>query len=367
MTGLKRLEISGYKSIKKLSLELHPLNVLIGANGAGKSNFVSFFKFLNEMVGERFQEFIGTSGGAHSLLHYGPKVTPQMEAALDFASPDADNTYRIRLTHAAVDTLIFTQERLEFHRPTDPEPRVEQLGPGQRETALREQAESNQTARVFRHLIANCRVFQFHDTSSTAPIRQSCYVESNRFLMPDAGNLAAVLYRLCRQDQVVYRRIVATIRQVAPFLDDFDLAPSELNPHNIVLNWRDRESDMLFGPHQLSDGTLRAMALFTLLLLPQEELPPVVVIDEPELGLHPSAIVLLAALLKQASVHCQVIVATQSVPLIDEFEPEDVVVVEREGRESVFRRLDSERLADWLKEYSLGELWQKNVLGGGPF
>ncbi len=197
-------------------------------------------------------------------------------------------------------------------------------------------------------------------------MRQSGYINDNRHLRYDAGNLAAVLYKLQQTQATVYSRIVATIRQIAPWFGDFVLQPLELNKENVRLDWKERESDILFGPHQFSDGSLRAMALIALLLQPRDDLPGLIVIDEPELGLHPHALVILACLIKEAAHHCQIVVATQSTCLLDEFETEDVVVVDRDDRESVFKRLDEEELAEWLKEYSLSELWEKNVLGGGP-
>ena len=367
MASLREISVRGYKSIKDQTIALGPMNVLIGANGAGKSNFVSFFKLLNEMMGRRLQEFIGASGGAQSILHYGPKRTPFLEAVLRFDTDDAKDTFCMRLSHAAVDTLIFTEERLEFLKPGYPNPKVEHLGAGHKETeVLRAAEEEQQIARVFRAMLNRCRVFQFHDTSATAPIRQPCYIEHHRWLMPDGGNLAAVLHRLCNAHPNAYRRIVGTIRQIAPFFDDFCLEPSEIDGKRITLNWREVGSDRLFGPHQLSDGTLRAMALVTLLRQPIRDLPDVIVIDEPELGLHPFAKNILASAMKKASHDCQVILATQSAGLLDAFDPEDIIVVERGDAGSVFQRLNAENLEHWLEEYSVRELWEKNVLGGGP-
>jgi predicted ATPase len=369
MQRLRRVRLSGFKSIKNLDLEICALNVMIGANGAGKSNLVSFFKMINEMTGGRLQQFIATSGRAGSLLHYGPKVTPQMEARVVFEVDNGQDTYRMRLFHAAGDTLIFAEERLEFFRADWlGEPQRLDLGAGHAETRVTEEAEGGEPiARVFRHLLNNCRVYQFHDTSQTARIRQYCYVGNDRWLMPDAGNLAAVLYRLKNnEDPRAYHRIVGTIRQIAPFFGDFELEPSGPSGKDIILNWREKSSDQVFGPHQVSDGTLRAMALITLLWQPVDDLPSVIVIDEPELGLHPFAKNVVASLMKKASQHCQVVVATQSAGLLDAFEPEDIVVVERDENGSVFARQSAESLHEWLAEYTIRELWEKNVLGGGP-
>jgi predicted ATPase len=368
MSQLKSLRLSGWKSVREAPVELRPLNVLIGANGAGKSNLVSFFKMLNELVGERLQEFIGRAGGAKSLLPFGPKRTPVLEAELAFQTDTGVSRYYLRLMHAAVDTLIFSEERLEFHKPGFAEPQTQVLGGGHRESRLKPEAEGgNKTARVVRRLLSGCRVFHFHDTSETARARQPGYLNANRHLFPDAGNLATMLYLYRETRPAIYHRIVATVQQIAPFFDDFVLEPHRLNPNEVLLIWRARGVDYEFGPHQLSDGTLRGIALATLLLQPEEELPESIVLDEPELGLHPSALAVLAGLLKKAAHHCQVLIATQSTTLLDHFGLEDVIVVKQRDGASTFERLDPEAFREWREEYAVSELWEKNVIGGGPF
>ncbi|MFI5461428.1 MAG: AAA family ATPase [Isosphaerales bacterium] len=366
---LRRVMLKGFKSIKAMDLELRPLNVLIGANGAGKSNLVSFFKMLNEMMGERLQDYIATAGRAHSLLHYGPKVTLQLEAQLEFEVTNGWDTYDMRLFYAVGDTLVFAEETLSFLEAGRlGNPKVVSLGAGHQETRIG--AEANQggaIAKALRFLLNNSRVYHFHDTSATARIRQFGYIGDNRPLLPDAGNLAAFLYRLQNQhESTTYQRIVNTIRMIAPFFHDFALEPTGSNAKDIILNWREKESDQIFGPHQLSDGSLRAICLVTLLLQPESELPRLIIVDEPELGLHPYALNVVASLFEKASHHAQVLISTQSSSFLDNFDPEDVVVVDREGKESVFRRPDSSSLNSWLDEYSLGEVWEKNVIGGGP-
>jgi predicted ATPase len=200
----------------------------------------------------------------------------------------------------------------------------------------------------------------------TARIRQSGFIHDNRWLMPDAGNLAAMLFAYRQKEGVVYQRIVSTIRKIMPEFDDFDVEPSRLNPNDILLTWRKRGQEYLFGAHQLSDGTLRAMAIVTLLLQPDNSLPDVIILDEPELGLHPHALEIVAGLIRAVSVNSQVIVATQSPTFLNHFEPEEVVTVESHQGQSTFRRLDAEQLQGWLAEYSIGDLWQRNVVGAGP-
>lgn len=370
MSRLTSVSVAGWKSIRRIDppLLLGPINVFIGANGAGKSNMISFFKMLNEMMGEKLQDYVAVQGGADSLLHFGSSATPHVEATLNFETETGDGSYVMRLAHAAVDTLIFTEERLEFQRSGYSAPMPpEHLGAGHRETRLRAaSAEGNNTAKVFRYLISHCRVFHFHDTSETAKPRQSCYVEANRHLYPDAGNLAAMLYLYQTNNDTVYRRIVSTVRKIAPFFDDFVLEPRRLDPTRMLLKWKARDTDYEFGPHQLSDGTIRGIALATLFLQPVGELPEAIIVDEPELGLHPHAIEIIAGLIRSVSHQTQVVLSTQSTAFIDHFTPEEIVVTEIERGCSRFRRLESTELADWLEDYSVSQLWEKNVLGGGP-
>ena len=365
MSALKSIKLSGFRSIKEMSLELRPLNILIGANGAGKSNLIAFFKLVNELMGGRLQQHIGATGRATGNLHFGPSITPQLEAKMVFEVDNGTDTYHTRLFHAAGDSLIFAEETLSYQITGFPTPKAVSLGAGHRETRIGDAAEEDEpAASVLRHLLNHCRVYHFHDTSPTARVRQYCYVGDDRWLMPDAANLAAVLYALKSHQETAYRRIVRTIRQVAPFFEDFDLEPTD--SRDIILNWRHRNSDLIFGPHQLSDGTLRAICLISLLLQPKENLPYLIVADEPELGLHPYALDVIASLFQEASDHTQVLVSTQSSAFLNAFEPEDIVVVERNDEATDFIRPDAEKLYAWLEDYALGEIWEKNIIGGGP-
>lgn len=365
MSRLKHIEIKGFRSIKEMALELRPLNVLIGANGAGKSNLIAFFNFVNELMGERLQQYIGATGRATANLYFGPKITPQLEAKMAFEVENGTDTYQMLLRHASGDSLFFAEEILSYQIIDFPTPKVVSLGGGHWETRIGDEAEAGEpAAKVVRHLLNHCRVYHFHDTSPTARVRQYCYVGDNRWLMPDAANLAAVLYALKSRQEIAYRRIVRTIQQVAPFFEDFDLEPT--HSRDIILNWRHRESDLIFGPHQFSDGTLRAICLISLLLQPKENRLDLIVVDEPELGLHPYALQVIASLFRAASRHTQVLVSTQSSAFLDAFEIEDIVIVERNNEATEVRRPDAEKLDAWLEDYSVGEIWEKNIIGGGP-
>ncbi|MBI3822906.1 MAG: AAA family ATPase [Planctomycetes bacterium] len=367
MTTLRRVQLKGFKSIKEMSLELRPLNVLIGENGAGKSNLVAFFKMLQEIGWGRLQQHVITSGHAKSILRLGPKVTPQIDARLEFKLDNGEAAYGFTLAHAAGDALVFTREELSFLSQTATDPTVDiTYGPGP-ETRIIQESDSNGRARMFQQILNRCRVYHFHDTSATARVRQSCYVQDNSSILSDGGNLAAVLLYNQNYNVTSFRRIESTIRQISPFFHGFALRSGPAGTE-IFLNWRETGSDEVFGPHQLSDGTLRAICLVTLLMQPEDgRWPDLIVIDEPELGLHPYALNIVASLLKKVSHHTQVIVSTQSISLVDHFDPEDVIVVNREGNgPSQFSRLEPQQLETWLDEYSLGEIWEKNVIGGGP-
>lgn len=366
MNRIKNFAIDGFKSIRHLELDLRQLNVLIGANGAGKSNLIGFFRLLNFLQSGALQRHIGEQGGANGVLHYGAKITPQLSSTINFETDRGFNRYHMRLTHAAGDTLIFADEEIKYsNKNKQTEGPTISLGAGHKESSVIAQSEGTDkaatTAKVIRNMMGDWQVFQFHDTSATAYIKQSRYLDDSYFLKADAGNLAPFLFKMREQKGEYYRRIVETIKLCAPFFDDFVLIPRD---NNIILNWKEKNSDMLFGPHQLSDGTLRMMAIVTLLLQPK--LPSMIIIDEPELGLHPYAITVLAGLLKSASGRSQLLISTQSVNLVDELEPDDIIVVDRKDGQSEFSRPDPKNLDGWLDEYTMSELWEKNVLGGRP-
>lgn len=374
---LQEIFLSGFKSFSTegQNIPIGDITVLLGPNGAGKSNFVSFFTMLNYMTTGALQTYIGENGFADSFLYYGSKNTTRINANLVFSSKEDKDDYKFSLAHATGDNLIFTEETITYSKEDNLKPFVIELDPGSKESGLFENTKNANTkeaevSKVLYNLLRRCQVFQFHDTSRNANIRKPSYIHDNRYLRSDAGNLAAFLYVLKNKSdgEKYYNRIIRNIQQIMPQFNDFDLHPSALNENYIILNWKEKKSDFLFGPHQISDGTLRFMAMATLLLQPSETLPNVVILDEPELGLHPTAISALSEMVNRASQQCQVILATQSTRLVDEFLPENVLVVERDPttHKSVFKKLNKEKLNEWLTEYSMSELWEKNVVGGKP-
>ena len=367
-TRLDAITLKGFKTIREL-VDFRPgsLTVLIGPNGAGKSNFISFFRVLNYLAVDPFslQRHVGIQGGASKLLHDGPAITREIDVRLGLHSDVGEIDYEFRLAFAAGDWLIFDDERYRISRGDQPGTASWQtLGASDQESQLLDFSTSDDTAETIIGALLRISAFQFHDTSETSRMRTKADVKFGNLFMPDGANIAAVLYYLKRKEGNCYRRIVDTLRLILPFFSDFVLEPDN---DFLLLAWRERDSDQIFNGSQAADGMLRAIALVTLLLLPDEMLPNLLILDEPELGLHPYAINVIGGLIRAVSTKTQVIVATQSTAFVDCFEPEDIVVVEREGRESTFRRLeDTEELQEWLKEYFLSELWEKNVIGGRP-
>lgn len=362
---LTRLTLRGFKTFEEpVSFEPRALNVLIGANGVGKSNFISFFRLMSWLVRGNLQYHVGEVG-AHRLLHDGPQRTQEIEAELSFETERGRNDYAFRLAYGAGDTLFFADERFRFSdRMRDTEAPWRSLGVGHRETNLGALADGGDaTARTLRSLLSRCVVHQFHNTSATSRMRQKWRKSDARYLKEDAGNLAPFLRRLREEVPLAYGKILAVIRQIVPFFDDFELESSN---EDLLLGWRETGSDVVFDAAQASDGMLRTFALVALLAQREADLANLLMLDEPELGLHPQGIALIAGLARSAAASAQVLVATQSAIFVDQLQPEDIVVVERRGRTSTMQRLDPAPLADWLEEYSLGDLWQKNLFGGRP-
>jgi predicted ATPase len=364
-TAISSITIEGFKSIRSLEkLPLRPINVLIGANGTGKSNFVDFFRLLREMVEERLQFAVAQKGGADRQLYLGPKITNEIVGRVYFGV----NGYEFWLRPTVDNRLIFSLERMYFDGPYYG-PQRYALGSGHEESKLKSafmEGPHQNVARYVYPAIASWVVYHFHDTSETAAMRREWSARDYERLRPDAANLATFLWWLRENDMACYDLIRDTVRLAAPFFSDFQLRPQPSNGDRVLqLEWLQKNSDYPFHPSQLSDGTLRFIALVTALLQPSP--PATILLDEPELGLHPYALTLLASLIKQASFRTQLIVSTQSAPLLDAFSPDDVIVVDRQEGESRFRRLSEADLATWLiEEYTLGELWQKNVYGGAP-
>ncbi|MDV2856303.1 AAA family ATPase [Oceanimonas sp. CAM02] len=366
-SALTKLSIAGFKSIRELNdFELHPLNVIVGANGAGKSNLLSFFKMLRALMDGTLNRYVRDNGGAADLLFNGSKVTRKMT----FETHLGDRGFRFSLVATPSNGCAIEDEAFYGNDAHNGQSGWRMLGNN-------EDGKSNMVAELKRNTlhasnyhplfeaIASWQVYHFHDTGPTAAMRKYEIVQDNQYLRTDAANIAPFLLNLKDRHASSYKTIVGTVRLAMPFFDDFILQPRISGAKEEVnLSWQQKGSDTPMQPYHLSDGSMRFICLATALLQPAP--PATIVIDEPELGLHPYAITLLGALIRSAATRTQVVISTQSVPLLNEFSIEDLVMVKREQSASVLKRLDVRQFEHWLEDYSVGELWQKNILGGRP-
>ncbi len=357
---LTRIKIEGFKSIKKLDLEFHDLNIIIGANGAGKTNLINFFKFMKKILDQDLENYTAEQGGSNKILHFGRKITPEIYIALLF-KPNAYKTYLIPTTQ---DKFIFKDEEgffipksMGYSGQTKPIPLDNKGG---LESKIKE-TNLPILQYIYSH-IKDWRVYHFHDTSFNARVKQTWNIADYEQLHFDGGNLAPFLRNIKINYPESYKDIVSTIHKIAPYFHDFILEPESLNTETIKLKWKHKGTDEYFDSNDLSDGTLRFICLVTLLFQPK--LPKTIILDEPELGLHPFALNILANIFKVVSTKSQIIASTQSTVFLNNFDVKDIIVVDRQNNASNFKRLNEDELKEWLEDFSIGELWEKNVIGG---
>lgn len=367
-TKLQRVTIRGYKSIdydRPLSIELSDINILLGANGAGKSNIISFFRMLNYMMSGTLQKYVAEKGPASTLLYYGSKTTPAMEGSLEFSNGEINDFYNFSLAAAAGQKLIITDEKLTYSKVGEDSPFECHIESNYQESGLVHA--QDKTSKTVRRMLAECKAYQFHDSSQNGFLRQPSKEDSAQYLQSEGNNLASFLLFLKQKYNHEYSRIVEYVQMIMPSFGDFYLEPNSRG--YVALNWTDNAAnDYVFTADQFSDGTIRFIALATLLLQPEKTMPSVIIIDEPELGLHPYAIDQLAEMIKDASLHAQILISTQSQALINCFSVDCVTVIEQcdDTHATLAKKLNIEELSAWLEHYSLSELWYKNVIGGLP-
>ena len=369
------ITIQGFRSVRNTErLKLGRINALVGANGSGKSNLCHALTLLRAVCRENLQHHVLQSGGAEWLLHFGAEKTSRIAIEVAFADSEINTRYRVELAPGGDDALHVRGEQMYSADPDGPGRSRMQLvwseNPDSRESGLFASPAAERPAGIarLREHLNGWSLYHFNNAGPRSPLRRTNQLHDNRALRPDGSNLAAFLRLLHAKHETSHRFILHAIHLIAPFFEDFALEPEELNKETLRFGWKPIGSDAVFGASALSDATLRFIALATLLLQPEKFRPPVILLDEPELGLHPAAITLLASLIRQASVKTQIIFATQSSPLLDYFSPEDVLVADRANGKTRFTRCadDAERLTSWLEDYSLGQLWLMNEIGGRP-
>jgi len=364
------IHIQNFKSIRDSGLiEIKPLNVLIGPNGAGKSNFISFFKFLNMLFEKNLQNHIARKGRADGFMYFG-RQSGFIAGSIIFTNNEnkISNRYRFKLEPDQSNSLFFSEEYSDYNMQARLSEEISWSAKivnsgGSLETKLHDVENSVRTD-YLKRLFESFKVFHFHDTSDSSKLKGFCNSTDYERLVEDGSNLPAFLYRMKETAPKNFKLLEFTVKSIAPFIDSLYLQPDQINPNQIELRWKEKGHDNLFNAYSLSDGTLRFICLCTLLLQPNP--PNTIIIDEPELGLHPAAINKLSAMIKSASEFAQIIVSTQSINLLDQFKPEDIIVVDRGDNQTILKRLSKDELGEWLDNYTLSELWRKNLLGGRP-
>jgi predicted ATPase len=345
MISIDKLRITGYKSIARCSLSLNDLNVIVGANGSGKSNLLSALTLLRD---ESYKlAHINYGSAPEYLFHLGFKVTQQIKVDVEYQGVGCSASVHLKRGEA-IGAFNTTQSMS-----------------GMRKNVIPDDLDSVRLGSLS-EAIKHLSLFNFHDTGETSPAKKTAALHDNRTFRNDASNLPAFLYLLQENHALQFDRIQDCIRLVAPYFEAFILSPllEKNSTEKIKLEWKQKGSDAYFDAYSLSDGTLRFLCLATLLMQPEP--PALILLDEPELGLHPFAITLLAEMLEDAAVKSQVILATQSVTLLNWMKLENIIVAEHDGQATSFKRLDEEALTPWLDEYSMGDLWEKNLIGGRP-
>ena len=363
--GVQQIHVAGFCSLKDVVLEPGRLTLLIGPNGSGKSNLLQVLRLIPLLRTRSLQRYVADQGFGAALLHYGPKTTEAIELAVVIRDQEVTYRYDACLAFAPDDSLYFQTENA-VRLNSDDTWAISSLGGGHRESHLLNEAYRDQTVTAVNEWLGRMTFYHFHDTSTKSQLRTHARQEDDRYPRSDGSNLAAYLLRLMKSNDVAdrkaWQRINRHCRHIAPAIKQLD--PVAVNG-SVRLDWID-DRDERFGCHQLSDGTLRALALITVLSQPADRLPRLISIDEPELGLHPAAIALIAELCRSISRHTQVILSTQSTELLDHFMADEVVVVERVNGETQLNRLTTDSLQNWLADYSLREIFAKGVIGGRP-
>lgn len=361
---IKSVTIEGFRSLRSIqNLEFPQLTVLIGANGAGKSTLIRFFEMLSWMLkSQNLQEFVLQQGSGDDQFFMGARQTPRIHAEIQLETGSGFNDYRFDLTHlSAGDTVMVLNEAYRYSdRKITTKAKWTELHEVGKEARLPEQ--TTKTAKTICNLLRQCSTYQFHDTSAKSAIRLRWDVSESFRLRSDGGNLAAVLLDLQTNDLQRYKLIIKQIQRVLPTFKHFVLEPVA---GKVELRWQGLHSDKIFGAHLTSDGSLRLFCLLTLLNLPPARLPDVMFFDEPELGLHPHAITLVADMLKRLSKKRQIFVATQSPYMVDCFELENIIVAENKQGETMLRNMPREKYQEWLDDdYMLSDIWLKDSVGG---
>ena len=348
--AISSLHLNNYKSIQEVDISFGQCNIFIGANGAGKSNLLSVFDLIQCFTSHLQPVYITRTGGPDAYLRYGRKTSRSLSGTLHIA----DIPYHFSLEASEDDAMYFTEETI-----MNPEGNACLSRAGHKESLLF--SESGRVPKPFLDEVSQWRTFHLNDTGGSSPIIRKQPIADTMYLRKDGSNVASFLYMLKERYPTNYRHIIRTVQRIAPSFSDFSF---RLVGDLVEMLWLEKFSDIPLRLHLLSDGILRFICMATLLLQPKDIMPKTIIIDEPELGLHPFALNILAGLVRSVSADRQLIISTQSPEFLNAFSPEDIIVTDKNDGETTYKRLNPSALKIWIEKYALSELWLMNYLEG---
>ena len=366
---LKSLAVSNFRSLADARLPLHDLNVIVGPNGSGKTALLEVLHMVHCASQRELSKFLDERGGFQAVLHRTNgrvhdalmQIRIEFDAQSEQKSLDPD-TFVMTLADQTVGYVV--REAL-----------LEKLTPkGNREGALRLHggpdtatelayfAVGGDASPPIMKFLAGIRLYGALDVGPRSIVRLPQTLTPAQAPGPNGEHLYSALYNLRISAPEIFERLTVLLQQSFPGFKRLELPV--VGAGQVTLAWYERDSNTPFYANQLSEGTLRYLWLVTILLTPQR--PPLLLLDEPELSLHPALLRLLAALLQDAALTTQIVVATQSSDLIGWLMPEEVLIADKEDGKTLFTWAADLDLKAWLDEYTLRDLWLMGNLGGRP-
>jgi predicted ATPase len=382
------LHVDGYRCLVDVDLELRSLMVLIGPNASGKTSMLEVLTLLRDGAQGKLAEALSRRGGLTEILSKGDSdrdsLRIEIEADLESKVGIKPIHYRLTISQMGTAGYSITRERLEWHLDAagEPVPFIH-AGPGHvlyadpdksgelsrptwlykaSELALAQVPKMYREPEAFRDALAQTRFYSYLDVGHRAVIRLPQALTPTTQPGPNGENLYSTLYNLRATDSDSYQRIEDALRAAFPGFDRLEFPV--VGAGQVTLAWYQEGLNDPFYPTQLSEGTLRFLWLATLMLAP--DLPSITLIDEPEVSLHPELLKLLSGLMREAALHTQLVVATHSPDLIRWLEPDEVVVLDKEGERATLTWADTLDLEEWLRRYTLADLWLMGEMGGRP-
>ncbi len=394
MSKLEKISIKGYRRLQQVDLEMRDLVVMIGANGSGKTSFLDAMSMLAASASGKLHESLQSKGGLNEILTRGRSDKLQI-GILAKALDQEDLTYSLAISPKGLAYEI-TQEHLT-KQPISATEKVSHIFPmigdnliskryiesyglgikyfreddailspnwehNYLETSLSQVPKMYQEPENLRKSLASCTYYGALDVSGTSPIRLPQAMRPAKLPGVRGEDLVSCLYDLRESDRDRFEMVESIISAAFPDFERLNFPPVAAG--TISMTWKDRNFSQPIYIHELSEGTLRFLWLVA--LLQSQNLSTITLLDEPEVSLHPDLLRHLVYLMREASKHTQLIVATHSDRLIRFLAPHEVLICDLEDGEAKMTWADTLDLEKWLEDYSLDQLWSMNVMGGRP-